>query len=203
MIYPMNDLIDALEAVIGKFYVVGGVCRRMLTGISYDECDIDIVSIDKEPIEVALMVDGGSWRGGMGSRNFEFRERKINCLPMIGNIRETLDSFDFTCCQLAYASWDAERTIFTTEGDAIRHVRERMLVPTEFILKSTDNDLLDRSWCRMAKLMREGFTMSRDNLLSMCDHWQEMKVKYMGNNGESSDPDGPVEVLGATAEVVF
>lgn len=199
---------EKLKDIIGDFYVVGGVVRRKLAGIPYDECDIDIVSpvhepyvvagLVHEPYVVAGLTGEHSWNGGMGSKNFWFDGRKINVLPMKNGLAGTLKEFDFTCCQVAF---DTNMELVCTVGESVLHINTRRLVPTEFLLKSKDKDLLNRSWCRMAKLTREGFKMSEDDLLALCDHWMGEVVPYL-NGGQSECPSLGL-VMPSTSDVVF
>lgn len=185
------QVVGKLKSIIGDFYIVGGFCRRSLSGVENKSCDIDIVSPINDPQTVADMSKCVNWRGGMNSVNFRMDGRKINVLPMIGSLHGTLMKFDFTCCQVAF---DCDGKTVMSANHAVDHIETKSLVPTDFLLNSNDRDLLNRSWARMAKLIREGYEISKDSLLAMTDNWAKVVIPWCGDGAsEQSTPfDGDV-----------
>lgn len=195
----MPAVVGKLKSIIGDFYIVGGFCRRSLSGVENESCDIDIVSSLHEPQSIADMSKCVNWRGGMKSVNFKMNGRKINVLPMIGSLHGTLMKFDFTCCQVAF---DCNGKTVMSAGDAIKHIDTKSLVPTDHLLKSVDQDLLNRSWARMAKLIREGYDISKENLLAMTDNWAKVVIPWC-DGGASEQPSQYGKEVSDEDKVVF
>lgn len=156
MSIQLPDAALRLREKHGNFEIAGGWIRRAINGTDNSTCDIDIIK-------------RAGFRGPLtayaakkfGPRYFDFAGRKFNLLSF-----SDINEFDFTCCQVAL---DLDGNI-RAEGDAIRHINDKRIVASKFTLTQADKQLT-KVWPRIAKFIREGYTMHSDDLAALCGRW--------------------------------
>ena len=181
-----------LAKEIGNFFVVGGVVRRAINCGNILDCDIDIISPIWEPWEVVKEKANGFVAksvsdGGDGSKYFRFAGREFNVMAMKKSITSSIAEFDFTCCQAALDTATGSILVNSMSSVAIEDAQRKAIVPTEWLLKTANRGLSLRRWCRAAKLMGEGYTLSQEMYLKMAESYKKLHCPYMDHGPSMSD----------------